>query len=269
MKPKRKETIQGLISILSVAVLVVVLISIAVFVVDRYVIASAIGLASLSVDIDNIAYVHSQLAMGNLIMNTAEYQAVVSDLKHITERFPGDAQWSYIAAPGDSNDTSRLTILTIQPKDGDQTTMPNYLYNIENYPAMRKAIYGDDDIVVSSIVWDKTYRILTRTGFAKLYDSGGNFIGVLGVDMTTWHLVFLLLIIMFGSVIVILATSLAWLKLAQGLGMENTFVSTHLATGKQRLISSNSDGRNRCECRCTNSGCHCCSASRSSSSSRQ
>jgi hypothetical protein len=219
MTVKRRETYKGIIGLVVLCLLIVGLISFGVTWIDKRTIATSMRQARLALDTDAIALIHGRLQAGEFVSNTTEYKALTAKLKLITETFHGDARWSYIAAPDIERSTSRLTILTIDSLQGVPSTQANYVYNIEKYPAMQKAIYDNVDIIVSPIVYDTDYGFLTRAGFARLYDSNGIFVGVLGVDMSTWHIVYVGIIILCCSAIIILLAGFAWLQLAQGLGL--------------------------------------------------
>ena len=219
MIPNKKKTWLNTTVLVGVILVVTIASSFITAEIDRRIIASGVELARLSIDTAALEVVQGNVALGGSVMFTPEYQKLVGQLRSISKAFPIPAQWSYIATQAESVTESRLAVLTIQPRPDDMATMPYYNYDISKYPAMQEALYGDSDIIVSRIVWDKTYRILTRTGFAKLYAPGGHFLGVLGVDMATHHLVLLFLARLGGSALLCIFILIIGLQLAQSLGI--------------------------------------------------
>jgi hypothetical protein len=175
---------------------------------DWKMIYSGLKIARAAIDTEKVRFVNQNLHLGFSLVATDEYQLLVGKLNQITEAFPLKAKWSYISSKGNSLNTATLTVLTISPSPGDVTTFPGYLYDISKYPSMKKAIYGEDDIVISGIVWDKTYKILTRSGFIKLKDSSGLVLGVLGVDITMEAVLLQLIEIVVFTVLIALASLL-------------------------------------------------------------
>jgi hypothetical protein len=172
----------------------------------------------LSIDTAQLKTIYDSGVTGYTLLLLPEYVSLVEQLNRITESFGVPAKWSYIARQSDNQDTAQLPVLTVKAEAGNEITIPGYLYDISEYPAMKKAIYGPDDIVVSSIVWDDTYEYLTRSGFAKLYHDG-EFLGVLGVDIKTNHVIMQLVYLVLFSLAGIGAVCLAIFKIAIGFGI--------------------------------------------------
>jgi hypothetical protein len=84
---------------------------------------------------------------------------------------------------------------------------------------MHRALYTDADIVISGILWDSTYKIITRSGFAKLHSPDGDYLGILCVDMKTGHLLYIFFIALLFTSIIIGISLLLGLQLAQATGL--------------------------------------------------
>jgi hypothetical protein len=148
-------------------------------------ITDGLKMARIAISANEVQLVNQKLidgAVGWDVMQTEEYRELVQTLKMLTNSFSVKAKWTYIAASTGSEDTAKLVVLTVDPEKNDPLTIAGVSYSVDEYPSMQRAIYGEGDLIVSGIVWDGTYNILTRSGFIKLYD-GGRFVGVLGVDL--------------------------------------------------------------------------------------
>jgi hypothetical protein len=185
---------------------------------DRTRIEDAVRIARLSIDTEKLKAVYDSGKLGYSLLSMPEYVDIVGQLNRITTAFGVPAKWSYIARPADDEDIAQLPVLTVKAEAGNEITLPGYLYDIKDYPAMQKAVYGEADIVVSSIVWDETYQYLTRSGFAKLYYNN-EYLGVLGVDIKTNHVIMQLVYMVLFSFAGILAVCLAVFKVAVGFGL--------------------------------------------------
>lgn len=148
-------------------------------------IGDALKLARVSISPVAISNIDIALKEGSKpidVYNSEEYQSVMANLKRLSESFPIPAKWTYIATQSDSQDDVHLPILTIDMDASNPYTLPGLDYNTKDYPAMREAVYGHKEIVVSGIVWDETYNIMTRSGFIKIFMRGQQ-VGVLCVDL--------------------------------------------------------------------------------------
>jgi len=181
MKKKRiLLAIIGCIGILAIAITVTV-------VNEHKMVTNGLRIARVAINPKAVAYVNSLVVSDPSIRHKPEYLELANTLEAISKAFPVDAKWTYIATKGNSVDDARLSVLTIKYNKDDVSTYPGFIYDISKYPAMQKAIYGDEDIVISTVVWDDIYKFITRSGFAKIYD-GDTVVGVLCVDLTTWQL---------------------------------------------------------------------------------
>lgn len=214
----RSERVQGIALFLLIIFLVVGCIIYSTVKTDQTRIADAVRIARLAIDTEQLKAVYDSGRVGYALLRLPEYIALVDQLNLITEAFGIPAKWSYIANQCGDQDTAALPVMTIKPVAGDDITLPGYLYDISSYPAMQKAIYGPDDIVVSSIVWDETYQYLTRSGFAKLYHKG-EYLGVLGVDIKTNHVIMQIVYTVLFSLFGIGAVCLAVFKVSIGFGL--------------------------------------------------
>jgi len=215
----RKEKIKGILTLSFIFALVIVGVVFSIIYLDKQKIYDAVSLARLSIDVNALEAVNSKINGGKYLINDSDYNKLYSELIKISELFPSNAKWSYIATNGTNENNSMLSVLTINYLFEDKKTTPGYLYDITPYPAMKKAIYSDTDIVVSSIVWDDTYNFLTRSGFAKIYNESGDVIGVLGVDLKTNHIVTQILAMVFFSIAAVMVILIASIKFAAGMGL--------------------------------------------------
>jgi hypothetical protein len=150
---------------------------------------SGLQMARATLSLEDMVYVSNNLNKGWELINDPVYQGLVSSLTRITNTFPLNARWTYLSKPmGDFS--VQFSALTIQPSVDDKTTYPGFVYDLKPYPAMVQAVKGTEEIVVSGIVYDRTYKILTRSGFIKVFNEDKVLIGILGVDIKTSHLVY-------------------------------------------------------------------------------
>jgi len=214
----KSERVQGIALFLLIIFLVVGCIIYSTVKTDQTRIEDGLRIARLSIDTEQLKAIYDSGRIGYSLLRLPEYIALVDRLIEITEAFGVPAKWSYIANRCNDPDTAALPVMTIKPIAGNDITLPGYLYDISKYPAMQKAVYGPDDIVVSSIVWDDTYQYLTRSGFAKLYHKG-EFIGVLGVDIKTNHVIMQIVYTVLFSLFGVGAVCLAVFKVSIGFGL--------------------------------------------------
>jgi len=203
---KIKVTAWFFVMILSV----VAIMTVAVFGISTHNLKRNIALARLSIDTQALVAVNNWLDNG-AVSDLLEYQRLVDQLNKITAHFGPVAKWSYIAAQASDPGVALLSVLTVDHA-------PGILYSTKAYPALGAAVYGNADIVVSGIVWDDRYKILTRTVFAKLHHDG-DMVGVLCVDVETSNLVLQLLSVIFLSLAFVCVILLFAIKMASTFGL--------------------------------------------------
>lgn len=144
-----------------------------------------LSIARSLIDADSINSIHQRIVNGEdrfNISQSVEYQKIVKSLLKLNDSFELDSKWTYIIEPKVDNNHTKFIVLTVPPVSNISSTLPGFDYDTSNYPAMKQILTSANDYTVSDIVWDYEYKILTRSGFIKIY-SGKVCIGILGVDL--------------------------------------------------------------------------------------
>ena len=171
---------------------------------ERSRVVEGLRIARVAIDKEDLKAVNAMLKANtptDEILVNWQYQGLVRTLRELNDNFPVKSHWTYIMNPGESQGLATLSVLTIPVVPGDPTTLPGFKYPTSNYPALKEALYTDQEIVVSSYLWDEVYRVITRSGFIKIMD-GPNLIGVLAVDLESSQLLWLIFNTIFYTLIV-------------------------------------------------------------------
>jgi hypothetical protein len=165
--------------------------------------SQAMKLSSIAIDTDKTEIVNNMIFSRmdkSLIINSKPYHDLVTIINRISDSMPVETKWSYLFYPPSDaqldsltvgwnskpslkrNDYVVLTVLTVDPVMTDPLTLPGVVFDIQPYPAMEEIVKESEQIVISDVVYDETYKNWNRAAFMKIYNAQGSIVAILGVE---------------------------------------------------------------------------------------